>query len=184
MTQVKIPMARVETSAKAGAEQAAEPMASTVAAEQPAEAQVTDAPAAQTASEAPAAASQKAAPQPQAKPKAKVRVDDAAPVGEDRAFGSSAVVGTAEEVAHEAKDKPRGSFGWLSKAFPGREYAVLGGLAGLVIALLMFFLGFWKVLFVALVVLVGIAIGQYLDGDPKLVNFLRRIFTESLGDKE
>ncbi len=182
MTQVKIPMARVETSDKAGAEQVAN-----AAAAQPAKAQATDASAVQTAStvsEAPAATPQKAAPQPQAKPKAKVRVDDAAPVGEDRAFGSSAVVGTAEEVAHEAKDKPRGSFGWLSKAFPGREYAVLGGLAGLVIALLMFFLGFWKVLFVALVVLVGIAIGQYLDGDPKLVNFLRRIFTESLGDKE
>lgn len=63
----------------------------------------------------------------------------------------------------------------LIALFVGHEHAILGGLAGLVIAFLMFTIGFWKTLFITLLVAVGVAIGQLIDGDPKIINVLRRL---------
>ena len=62
----------------------------------------------------------------------------------------------------------------LIALFVGHEHAILGGIAGLVIAFLMFTIGFWKTLFITLLVVVGVAIGQLIDGDPKIINVLRR----------
>lgn len=53
---------------------------------------------------------------------------------------------------------------------------VLFGLAGFVLALLIIFLGFWETLVIAIFVLVGVIIGQALDGDNGIVNFFRRYF--------
>ena len=63
----------------------------------------------------------------------------------------------------------------LIALFIGHEHAILGGLAGLAIAFLMFTIGFWKTLFITLLVAVGVAIGQLIDGDPKIINVLRRL---------
>jgi len=65
---------------------------------------------------------------------------------------------------------------WLSSNFPGHENAVFGGICGLVVALLIFIIGFWKALFVVICVLVGVAIGQYMDGNPTVVKAFRRFF--------
>lgn len=53
---------------------------------------------------------------------------------------------------------------------------VLCGFIGLVAALLVLFLGFWDALVIALFVLIGVIIGQALDGDNGIVNFFRRHF--------
>ena len=53
---------------------------------------------------------------------------------------------------------------------------VLCGLLGLVLALLILFLGFWSTLLIALFVLVGVLIGQALDGDNGIISFFRRYF--------
>lgn len=53
---------------------------------------------------------------------------------------------------------------------------VLCGLIGLIAALLVLFLGFWSTLVIALFVLIGVIIGQALDGDNGIVNFFRRHF--------
>lgn len=68
---------------------------------------------------------------------------------------------------------------WVSGTFPGNERAFWGGVVGLLAALVFFAIGFWRTVVIAVLVLVGIAVGQALDGDPKIVNALRHIFTRN-----
>ena len=62
---------------------------------------------------------------------------------------------------------------WFAETFPHSRYAVLGGLAGLVVALLLFWIGVLKTLVIVVLVVVGVAIGQYLDGDPRLIRIVQ-----------
>lgn len=64
---------------------------------------------------------------------------------------------------------------WLDETFPNSRNAVLGGVTGLVVALLLFTIGVLKTLVIAFLVVVGIACGQYLDGDPKIVRFIQNL---------
>lgn len=64
---------------------------------------------------------------------------------------------------------------WLDETFPNSRNAVLGGVTGLVVALLLFTIGVLKTLAIAILVVVGIACGQYLDGDPKIVRFIQNL---------
>ncbi len=63
--------------------------------------------------------------------------------------------------------------------FPGHGNAILWGVIGFLAALLVFLLGFWRTLFIALLVLVGVAFGQYLDGDPKIIRAIMRFVRSS-----
>lgn len=71
--------------------------------------------------------------------------------------------------------KPKPFMTWLGQFFPGHEHAVLGGFCGLCVAVLVFFIGVPRTLFLLIVVVMGVIIGQYLDGDPRLVNAVRRL---------
>lgn len=52
----------------------------------------------------------------------------------------------------------------------------LGALIGLVVALMLIFLGFWKAVFVVLCVGLGYLIGQVLEGEQTLSEFIGRLF--------
>ena len=64
---------------------------------------------------------------------------------------------------------------WLDETFPNSRNAVLGGVTGLVVALLLFTIGVLKTLVIAFLVVVGIACGQHLYGDPKIVRFIQNL---------
>lgn len=64
---------------------------------------------------------------------------------------------------------------WFATTFLHSRNAVLGGICGLVVALLLFSVGLLKTLVIALLVTIGVACGQYADGDPKLVNLVREL---------
>lgn len=68
---------------------------------------------------------------------------------------------------------------WLTETFPGNENAVLGGIAGLAIACLFFAIGFSKTLFIVILVLIGVAVGQYADGDPKLARAIQKLIKKN-----
>lgn len=68
---------------------------------------------------------------------------------------------------------------WLTETFPGHENAVLFGFLGFVLAILIFIIGFWRTLFILLLVLVGVAIGQQFDGDPRIINAIRDLVREN-----
>ena len=62
---------------------------------------------------------------------------------------------------------------WVATTFPGHEKAFIGGVLGLICALLFLWLGVWKTLIVVIFVVAGVAIGQYLEGDPKILSVIR-----------
>lgn len=92
----------------------------------------------------------------------------AAPAG---AQGGTANASTKESVMARVTNLTR-----------GHDYALLGGLAGLIVAILMFTVGFWQTLVIVLLVLVGVAVGQLIDGDPKIINFVRNLFEQESGN--
>lgn len=64
---------------------------------------------------------------------------------------------------------------WLAETFPNSRHAVIGGLIGLLVAILLFTIGLIKTLVIAILVTVGVACGQYVDGDPKLVRIVEKL---------
>lgn len=173
MAQKKAPVARIEQDTAAAATD--EPLRTTV---------VTEPASAPKPEPAP-----QSAPEPQgepARPKTTVKVD-AAPQQEAPAVGSAPKTKEAPAVAPTTSKAKGGSFApisWLGARFPGHENAALGGIAGLIVALLIFFVGFWQTLFVALMVCVGIAVGQLLDGDPKIIRALKKLLDNLRGTNE
>ena len=63
--------------------------------------------------------------------------------------------------------------------FPGHGNAVFYGAIGFIAAVLIFWIGFWQTLFIAFLVFVGVAFGQYLDGDPKIIRTFMRLIRSS-----
>ena len=59
---------------------------------------------------------------------------------------------------------------WVSRTFPGHENAFLGGVCGVLVAIVM-----------AVLVLIGVAIGQQADGDPKILRALGKLFRDRDG---
>ena len=79
-----------------------------------------------------------------------------------------------------AQDGPHGDYlaragRWLAETFPNSRHAVIGGLCGLVVALLIFAIGLPRTLLIALLVTCGVACGQYLDGDPKIARAIQNL---------
>lgn len=70
----------------------------------------------------------------------------------------------------------RGFSAWMTMNFPGHEHAVLGGFAGLLVALLVFGIGAARTAFMLAMITIGVAYGQHLDGDARIVRALRRPF--------
>lgn len=65
---------------------------------------------------------------------------------------------------------------WLRQNFPGHVNAVVFGFLGFVLAVMLFCVGLWQTLVIAFLVACGVAFGQYLDGDPRIVRFVGRLF--------
>ena len=90
---------------------------------------------------------------------------------------------TAEPAAaSEEKPAPAPATGggpivWLRRTFPGNEHAVVGGVAGLICALLLFAIGIWRTIVIVVLMFAGVAIGQISDGDPKIIRAIGRIFS-------
>ena len=70
----------------------------------------------------------------------------------------------------------RGIGDWLVATFPGHVNAVVFGFVGFALALLLFMIGLWQTILIALLVACGVAFGQYLDGDPRIIRFVGRLF--------
>ena len=127
------------------------------------------------------------ASQPKAKPKTKPKTKVASAAEPEKAAEkpTEADGRQAEDEPNDALEQAR-SIGqafktWMAKTFPGHVHAVIGGLCGLLVAVLFFVFGFWKTMLVCLLVAIGVAFGQYLDGDPRIVNLIRKLVSEGRG---
>lgn len=110
-------------------------------------------------------------------PAPKAQADDGAKgkVGAGAAAGS----GTAGSGTDPAAAGFSRVSAWVSKTFPGHENAFWGGVLGLLAAIVLLAFGILKTLIVAVLVVAGIAVGQLVDGDPKLIRALQRLFSNN-----
>ena len=60
----------------------------------------------------------------------------------------------------------------------GHPGAIIGGFLGLLFAILLFTFGLFKMLIVALFVLIGVAIGQIFDGKATILAKIRSLFMD------
>ena len=109
-------------------------------------------------------------------PRLTIEGEKAARAREATAGGSAAHGGPGGKGGNPFSHAREATEAWLSGNFPGPENAVFGGICGLIVAVLVFAIGFLRTLFVLLCVLVGVAIGQYLDGNPAVVKAVRKFF--------
>jgi len=90
----------------------------------------------------------------------------------------------AKDEAPEASSDPvKDGFGskvsaWVSRTLPGHENAFVGGVLGLVAAILVFCVGALNTILIVVLVMVGVSLGQILDGDPKIVNAVIKFFSD------
>lgn len=85
---------------------------------------------------------------------------------------------TRSQVPHKDDDAAVGEelgSSLLGRYLSGHERAFMGGVIGLLAAALVFLIGPLRTVVVALFVGVGVAVGEYLDGDPKIVSVVRRL---------
>lgn len=108
-------------------------------------------------------------------------IESEAHVSSDEAGSRASATGADEttrpETFHEA------TFGFFREL--GRRiwahadahpHAMLYGIMGFVLAVLILVIGLWDTIVIAVFVGVGVVIGQMRDGDNAAVNFIRRLF--------
>ena len=102
----------------------------------------------------------------------------AASAGEGAAAGTARPAGAVGD-AHPASEGAFASVSrWLAETFPNSRHAVLGGICGLIVAILLFTIGVVQTLVVVLFVTAGVAAGQFLDGDPKIARALQSLLRQ------
>lgn len=157
------------------------------ASEAPASAPVAKpAPTSKPASAPTAAAPKQPASKPVAsasKPKVTVTTVEAPPAPEQEASQQEHEEQPAAKPTGKSFSEVRGSAaGWVHNTFPGHEHAFYGGVIALLLALLVFLIGLPRVLLICVLVFVGVAVGQVLDGDPKIIRTIRGLFDND-GDR-
>lgn len=112
---------------------------------------------------------------PRTTSKTATKVADA-PVADAAAAAPSETPGTDGTAA----DKPIGFWqnlrnNWITYHATHRN-TVFYGFLGLLVALGIIFFGIWRALLVVALIFLGVAFGQYLDGNPRVFNSLRGLF--------
>ena len=124
----------------------------------------------------PQPAVQQPAPQPQPASE-EWRQEPAAAQPADQQPQANAAEAAPADTTSKQPQKPRMTFSeWVHKTFPGHENAFYGAILALIVALLVFIIGVWRTLLLVILVVVGIAIGQVFDGNPKIINAIRGLF--------
>lgn len=117
-------------------------------------------------------------PAPQPQPASEEwRQEPAAAQPADQQPQANAAEAAPADTTSKQPQKPRMTFSeWVHKTFPGHENAFYGAILALIVALLVFIIGVWRTLLLVILVVVGIAIGQVFDGNPKIINAIRGLF--------
>lgn len=66
----------------------------------------------------------------------------------------------------------------LDEYFPGNAYTALSIILALIFALSLFMLGFFKTLLLTIFIFVAVCIGQYFDGNPRIIHAVQKFFAE------
>lgn len=158
----------------------------TIEVSQPSSAQPTSASTAKSATAAPKTTAPRAASSAQAT-KPKIGVQSVAPEYDDDPVWESAdnISASATDSEQEPQAAPkkagfklsmRAFSSWVHTTFPGHEHAFMGGVVALLLAILILVVGPLHVILLSLAIVVGVAVGQYFDGDPKIIRMITGLF--------
>lgn len=113
-------------------------------------------------------------------PRAKIETEERPRLASERPEGAPAPADDGSYTVGEAvRDGSARFLAWVRRTFPGHEHAFWGGVLGFVVAILFLVLGLFKALVIVVLVVAGVAVGQALDGDSRIVDLLRRIFSRN-----
>lgn len=104
-----------------------------------------------------------AAPEPQAEPRS-----------QQSTYASYERAGNA--ARNQAMNAKRTATAWFEGVAPGHGNAVFFGLVGLLVAIVILWVGFFQALLIAILVICGVSFGQWLDGKPTVFDAIRRMF--------
>lgn len=158
----------------------------TIEVSQPSSAQPASASTTKSATEAPKTTAPRAASSAQTT-KPKIGVQSVAPEYDDDPVWESAdnISASATDSEQEPQVAPkkagfklsmRAFSSWVHTTFPGHEHAFMGGVVALLLAILMLVVGPLHVILLSLAIVVGVAVGQYFDGDPKIIRMITGLF--------
>jgi uncharacterized membrane protein len=108
-------------------------------------------------------------------PSAAQAADDAATMQDGRDSHDAPDAEQQRTVAENISRMGSATRGFLSSIAPGHEHAVLCGVLGLLVACLVFWIGIPRTLVLCLFGFAGVAVGQALDGDPKILKAIVRL---------
>ena len=97
--------------------------------------------------------------------------DDDTPAKDRESFTSRGGSSTASTVGRGAHRVAH----WFEETFSNSRCAAIGAVVGFVVAILLLTIGLFKTLIIVLLVACGVAIGQYIDGDAKLVRAVKSL---------
>ncbi|WP_303870704.1 DUF2273 domain-containing protein [Fannyhessea vaginae] len=90
---------------------------------------------------------------------------------------------TQDASTHGAPTVENATFNEFTRAcatyVKGREHACIGAVVGLLVALLIFSIGLFRTLLIGFCIALGIAIGQYVDGNPKILSLVQKLFKDN-----
>ena len=113
-------------------------------------------------------------------PRAKIETEERPRPASERPEGAPTPADDGSYTVGEAvRDGSARFLAWVRRTFPGHEHAFWGGVLGFVVAILFLVLGLFKALVIVVLVVAGVAVGQALDGDSRIVDLLRRIFSRN-----
>lgn len=112
-------------------------------------------------------------------PRPKIETGERDQVSERPSAGADGRDDGAYTVGEAIRDGSSRLLSWVRRTFPGHEHAFWGGVLGLLTAILFLVLGLWRALVIVALVIVGVAIGQMLDGESKIMDLVRRLFSRN-----
>lgn len=107
--------------------------------------------------------------------KPQVKVDPARQSQAPAQDSQSSLRESGKRARNAAGNARRQASAWLDGVAPGHGNAILFGIAGGVVALVILYVGFFQALLIAILVFAGVAFGQWLDGDPVIIDALSRL---------
>lgn len=116
---------------------------------------------------------------------------DSNPAGANTAGANQAGSNSAQGAQHQSyrqsgeaagrafRDAKKNATEVFDGIAPGHGNEIFFGLVGLVAAFLFFIIGFWQTLIIVVLVIAGVAFGQWIDGKPTILDGIKRLFSSN-----
>lgn len=83
---------------------------------------------------------------------------------------------SGEAAGRAIKDAKKNATEMFDGMAPGHGNEIFFGVVAFIAAILIFWIGFFPALFIALLVIIGVAFGQWIDGRPTILNAVKSLF--------